>query len=119
MAIGNGIVEYPTTGTTSDPVQAVAGPDGNLWVTEYAAKEVIAISPTGTIAKTVHRVAVPVWDRRRGQRPALVHRERDHSLIGTVSSAWPRDVDGVSAPGRGADPQGIAIGPDGNVWFTE
>ena len=49
----NGITEYPTTATTSQPTQAIAGADGNLWVTEYAAKELVAFTATGAVAKTI------------------------------------------------------------------
>ena len=56
---GPGIMEYPASSASSQPVSAVAGSDGNLWVTEYAAKEVVAFSATGAIVKTVPVSGMP------------------------------------------------------------
>ena len=44
FAVSNGIVEYATTSSSSNPISAVLGADGNLWVTEYAAGELVAFS---------------------------------------------------------------------------
>ena len=52
-------MEYPASSASSQPVSAVAGGDGNLWVTEYAAKEVVAFSATGAIVKTIPVAGMP------------------------------------------------------------
>ena len=53
LSTGPGIVEYSTNSSVTEPIGAVAGTDGNLWVTEYAAKSLVAFSPTGNVVKTV------------------------------------------------------------------
>ena len=68
--LASGIVEYPASSPTSQPVSAVAGADGNLWVTEYTAKEVVAFSPTGADRQD----GAGLGDALRHRRGARRHR---------------------------------------------
>jgi len=116
LSTGPGIIEYPTTSSLSQPIQAVAGGDGNLWVTEYSAKLLAAFTPSGAVAKTI---AVPnnpygitstpdgtLWFTQNGTTPSI----GKVATSGTGLTQYPLPA--------GTNPQGITVGPNGNVWFV-
>ncbi len=80
LTTGPGIVEYATTSKVSEPIGAVLGADGNLWVTEYAAKELAAFNSAGSLVKTIARSGQPVQHHLGLQRHTLVHRKRHDTL---------------------------------------
>src|SRR5262249_218501 len=47
------ITEYPTPTPNSFPAGIAAGPDGNLWFTEYGANQIGVISPPPVVLKSV------------------------------------------------------------------
>ena len=115
---GSGINEFPATSSVSQPVSAATGVDGNVWVTEYAAKEVVAFSPTGAIVKTVPVSGMPygitaaadgtLWVSENGTTPYIAHLSTAGG--GSVLAQYPLPA--------GTNPEGITAGPDGNVWFV-
>ncbi len=115
--VTNGIVEYATTSTGSNPVGAVQGGDGNLWVTEYAADELIAYSPSGVIVKSVPLPGNPygiaadasgnLWVTLDGSSPAV----DEVSTGGTVLAQY--------ALSSAALPQGITVAPNGTIWAAQ
>ena len=100
----------------TEPISAVAGSDGNLWVTEYAAKSLAAISPTGNVVKTVALGGNPygitsapggkLWFTENGTTPYIA----SISTSGTGLTQYPLPA--------GTNPEGVTVGPDGNIWFV-
>lgn len=115
--VTNGIVEYASTSTGSNPVGAVQGGDGNLWVTEYAADELVAYGSSGTIAKSVPLPGNPygiaadasgnLWVTLDGSSPAV----DEVSTGGTVLAQY--------ALSSAALPQGITVAPNGTIWAAQ
>jgi RHS repeat-associated protein len=113
----NGIVEYATTSPSSNPIGAVEGSDGNLWVTESGANELVALTPHGTVARMIPVSGSPyaitsdasgnLWATLDGANPAVV----EYSTSGTQLASYPLT--------SGADPQGISVGPGNSIWFAE
>ena len=116
-SITNGIVEYATTSAGSAPIGAVAGADGNLWVAESAADELVAFMPNGVVAKTIPVAGSPyavtsdangnLWATLDGPTPALV----EYSTGGDQRASYLLTA--------GADPQGITVGPGNSIWFAQ
>ena len=66
-----------------------AGPDGNVWFTEAAADKIGRITPAGVVTE---------FSSGLTDGPAL---------------------DPIDGKPFAAEPSSIAVGPDGNLWFTE
>ncbi len=109
------MTEYPIPAASSLPYAITAGPDGNLWFTEHAAKNVARITPSGAI--TEFSVAAGL--------PTGITLGPDGNLwfaggteIGRVTPTG--GITGFPVPlshlSSGATY--IASGPDGNMWFT-
>ena len=118
LSTTNGIVEYATTAPTSQPTNAAQGADGNLWVTEYSASELVAFTSKGAVAKTIPVSGNPyaitsdangnLWATLDGANPAVV----EYSTGGALLHNYPLT--------SGALPQGISVGSDGNtIWFAQ
>ena len=87
------ITEYAIPTAKSGPRGITTGPDGALWFTEGEARKIGRISPDGG---EISEIAVPVSpDELRPQSYGLL----------------PSDPAGYL--------QGIVLGPDGNLWFTD
>ena len=72
------INNFPTPTAHSGPYEITAGPDGNLWFTEFASDQIGMINPT------THAIAEfpiptagsePYRDHGRARRQSLVHRD--------------------------------------------
>jgi len=107
-----------TTGAHPDGI--AAGPDGNLWFTEYSADRIGRITPGGTVTEFSTGISA-------GSNPDGIAAGSDGNLwfteysadrIGRITTGGTvtEFAGGISA---GSFPEGIAAGPDGNVWFTE
>ncbi len=95
-----------------------AGPDGNLWFTEYIATRIGQITTGGAIAEfpipTDHCGPVGI---AAGPDGNVWFTETTADQIGRITPAG--DVTEFPTPTRGSSPVGITAGPDGNIWFTE
>ncbi len=114
---------------SSYPDAIVAGPDGNLWFTEYSGR-IGRITPAGTV--TEFSTGIPAEEDPDaiavGPDGNLWFTEGGHYSVslkkyfgGAVGRITPTGVitqfsTGISPEAR---PDGIAQGPDGNMWFTE
>jgi streptogramin lyase len=118
----DGIVEYQLPGgpvTGGVPVAAhgiAAGPDGNMWFTEFTGDKIGRITPAGDIVE----FAVPTAD----SHPKGIAAGPDGNLWFTESYA--RKIGRITPAGDIAEfplagvsqPSEISAGPDGNLWFT-
>ena len=118
FAVSNGIVEYATDSSSSNPISDVLGADGNLWVTEYGTSELVAFTPSGSIKEPP--VSIP-------GNPYGIAADSSGDLWVTVDGSEPA-VDEFSTAGAllkqygltsGALPQGITVAPNGAIWFAE
>lgn len=112
------ITEYPLPSAAAQPRGIAAGPDGNLWFTEYGANRIGRISPGGVIAefelpgdfRGLHDIAA-------GPDGNLWFTEHEANRIGRISPAGV--IAEFDVPTPGSHPGGISAGPDGNLWFTQ
>jgi streptogramin lyase len=105
----------PTTGSNVDSI--TAGPDGNLWFTDYANELIGSISPTGTI----HEYASPtpynsLNDITAGPDGALWFTQQN-GVIGRMTPAGA--ISKFIVPIPDSQPDGIVAGPGKTIWYTE
>src|SRR5207302_1962565 len=102
----------------------VAGPDGNLWLTEPGASGALGQVAKLTTSGDFTEYGLP----SRGSFPLSIVAGPDGSIWFTEPGAQANNVarmttDGVSVdypiPTADSVPHGIASGPDGNLWFAE
>lgn len=117
-----GTVTEFSTGITASalPYGIAAGPDGNLWFTEYVGNRIGRITPTGTITEYA---ALPTGSAfptgiAAGADGNLWFTESAGTRIGriTPTGTVTEFSAGITAF---STPLGIAAGADGNLWFTE
>ena len=107
--------EFPSGSATSG---IAAGPDGNLWFTEFNGNTIGQITPAGEIT----RYPVPTGGGNpdgiaAGPDGNLWFAEYGGDKIGRITSAG--QITEYPVPTANSDPSGIVTGPDGNLWFTE
>ncbi len=100
-----------------------AGPDGNLWFTDFGASKVGMINPTNDL---INEFATPTANAG----PRGITAGPDGNLwfteftLGSVSkigmiNPTTHVITEFATPTANAGPFGITAGPDGNLWFTE
>jgi photosystem II stability/assembly factor-like uncharacterized protein/streptogramin lyase len=111
-----------STPTASQGLYGItAGPDGNLWFTEYVSYQIGQIgriTPSGTVTE----FAIPSRYSRplgitAGPDGNLWFTESGTSQIGRITPAGV--ITEFPTPTSGGYPKAIVAGPDGNLWFTE
>jgi serine/threonine protein kinase len=112
------IAEFPVPTAQSDPAEITAGPNGNLWFTEYGGNKIGRISPSGTIIEFPVPTAGsgPGWITA-GPDGNLWFTELFSNKIGRISPGG--TIAEFPVPTANSVPNGITAGPDGNLWFTE
>ena len=128
-------VAYPSAWSTSRFGESmVAGPDGNMWFTEYttastpaSANHVGKLTPAGAITEypLTHADNGPsaivvgpdgnIWFTEVGNRSSGTQ-PFDDGAIGRVTSSGA--VTEFKLPQSGMYPAGLTKGPDNNLWFT-
>ncbi len=116
------ITEFTPLIANSGPTGIVAGPDGNLWFTEYYGDRVGRITVGGTVTdwstgSGISNDSAPMGIAA-GPDGNLWFAEYGPSRIGRITPAATATefTTGISAASL---PRGIAAGPDGNLWFVE
>jgi sugar lactone lactonase YvrE len=104
----------------AQPDGITAGPDGNLWFTEFLGNRIGRITPAGVVTEFnagISPNAAPL-SITAGPDGNLWFTEQTGNQIGRITPAGvvTEFSAGISA---GAYPFAITAGPDGNVWFTE
>jgi streptogramin lyase len=116
-ASGSMTTEYPVPTASAEPLLIVAGPDGNLWFTEYSAGKIGLITPAGVITEFVTGVTKEVPGIAVGPDGNLWFTEAGADRIGRITVTG--TVTEFPLPMTGSFPDEITRGPDGNLWFTE
>src|SRR5579885_3133497 len=119
------ITEFAVPIANSDPEGIVAGPDGNLWFTEYQSSKIGRITPSGTITE----FALPNANSQprgiaTGPDGNLWFTEYGSNQIGRITPSGTITQFALPNPCFNssfciAGPWGIIAGPDGNLWFTD
>jgi streptogramin lyase len=125
LATGAGatsITEFNPLIATSGPTGIAAGPDGNLWFTEYYGNRVGRITVAGvatdwSTGSGISSDSAPMGIAA-GVDGNLWFAEYLHSRIGRITPAATA-TEFSSGISPASLPRGIAAGPDGNLWFTE
>ena len=105
----------PTLG--ANPSGITAGPDGNLWFTEFGTNQIGRITTLGIITEFG-----PV-----SGSPDRIAAGPDGNLWFTEPFPFDRRIGRITTAGvitefqlaDGSQPRGIVAGPDGNLWFTD
>jgi virginiamycin B lyase len=120
-ARGQCVTEFATSPGTS-PIQITAGPDGNVWFTEFAPDNVarILVSDPNTITE----FDVSTEDLRpdgitAGPDGNLWFVEILGNAVGRIEPFAPNTITEFPIPTANSKPQDIVAGPDGNLWFTQ
>jgi streptogramin lyase len=117
-ARGQTITEFTVPTAASSPHYIVAGPDGNLWFTEYIGNRIGQISTAGAVREfLVPTLQSGPWGITVGPDGDLWFTEQLAGKIGRITTAGAIAEFTISTFDSG--PRGIAVGPDGNLWFTE
>jgi streptogramin lyase len=112
------MAEYRVPTPNSQPVSIVAGPDGNLWLTEFRGNQIARLTTGGAFTE----FPIPT-----------ANSQPDDMDVGPDGNLWFAEVlgnrigritpDGVISeflvPTPNSRPTVVAAGPDGNLWFTE
>jgi streptogramin lyase len=112
------ITEFPLAVSGSDPIGIISGPVGKLWFTELDNNKIAAISTqTGKIREftipTLH--SHPAFLAQSADGRAIWFTENTSGKIGVFNSRGFQEF----TLAAGANPEGIVLGPDGNMWFTD
>src|SRR6516162_11457125 len=103
----------------SGPADITAGPDGNLWFTEFDSGSLARILPFAPNTITEFNIS------HADIRPAGIASGPDGNVwfveitgnrVGRIS---PASITEFPLPTASSAPQDIVAGPDGNLWFTE
>ncbi len=109
------ITEFPVPAA---PWLIAAGPDGNLWFTEFGANKIGKITPAGVVTE----YGIPTANSQpfgitAGPDGNLWFTELNANRIGKITPGGV--VTEYVIPTPNSQPFAITAGPDGNVWFTE
>ena len=108
------ITEFPVLTANAQPGGITAGPDGNLWFTEFFVGKIGRITTAGTV--TEFPAAGNPQVIVTGSDGNLWFTETSISKIGRMTTAGGFTDFPVLTPGGLI---GIAAGSDGNLWFVE
>ena len=101
----------------SQPSGITAGPDGNLWFTEYGGHKIGRITIAGVITEYPARSGSFLYQITAGPDGNLWFTDIYLNRIGRITPSGSLLESQAKQPDR--YPWGITSGPDGNIWFTE
>lgn len=112
------IDEFPIPTAGSTPAYITAGPDGNLWFTEYMSHKIGRITPAGVFTEyPISATSNPI-DITTGPDGYLWYLDDTDGNVGKMSPAGAL-LGEYPIPTDFSGPNMIILGPDGNLWFTE
>jgi streptogramin lyase len=115
------MTEFPLPQPNSNPAYITAGPDGNLWFTEFQnlnVGRIGRITPEGRLTE----YTLPTPNSAAGFISAgpdgnLWFTEYQSNCIGRITPEG--EITEYTLPSPNSYPGPIVTGPDGNLWFTE
>jgi virginiamycin B lyase len=121
------ITEFAIPTPGSGPRALAAGPDGNIWFSEYRASKIGRITPAGVVTEfQLPRPNSGPGDITTGADGNLWFIELAGGVDGQntdgnrVGRITPRgDVTEFQIPSLGGSPTNVAVGPDRNIWYTK
>lgn len=120
ITTGGVITEFPIPTSGAHPSGIVTGSDGALWFSEYGGvgySGIGRITTGGSITEfPIVAGSRPVWITA-GPDGALWFGESGGVAVGRMTTAGVRTDFTVPSPSASA--VGIAVGADGNLWFTD
>jgi streptogramin lyase len=125
-----GVVTEFSLGGNVMPFGIARGPDGNLWFTEKLGQRIGRITPSGTVTEFSAGLTTPadLSSIVAGPDGNLWFTEGQSNRIGRItptgvitefSSGITNGVNQFTGLPNFPEPDGIAAGPNGNLWFTE
>jgi streptogramin lyase len=112
---GSPIDEFPLPTANAGPGAITTGPDGNLWFTENNASNIGRISTDGSIIREFP-ISAPASSISQGPDGRVFFIEPVPNRIGYMR---PDGTGFGEISFQDYAPTSIALGPDGNLWFTE
>ena len=118
------ITRFRLPTAASGPEGLVLGPDGDIWVAEYTARQLAQIVPSATAAGTSEGMteypagAQPLWLSDAGDGALWFTDNTDHELVRFDISSHATTVFS-SAQGVTGDATADAEDSSGDLWFTE
>jgi streptogramin lyase len=111
------ITEYSLP-SGSGPTGVTAGPDGNLWFTDFSTNKVGKITTSGTITEYSLPEKSEPYSITPGpaKENAVWFTDANTNKIGKITTSG--TITEYSLPSE-SRPKGITAGPDGNLWFAE
>lgn len=106
---------YPIPTANANPWGITQGSDGNMWFTEYNASKVGRITPAGVITEYASPVQTPL-QVVPGSDARLWTGDFQGNTIAATSTAGAFQIYSL---GSNVELNGMAAGPDGNVWFLD
>ena len=121
------MTEFPIPTPDSGPRAVAAGPDGNVWFSEFNAGKIGRITPSGQITEfELPRPNSGPGDITTGADGNLWFlllngrmdgRQVDGNRVGRMTPQG--NVTEFAIPSQTGSPINIAVGPDRNIWFTK
>lgn len=113
--------QYPIPTKSSSPADIALGADGNLWFTEFAKGKIGQLDRRGTISEnvtpTVNSGPLGIASGS-GPNLNLWFTEYNVAKIAQITTSGPPYLE-YTLPNSAARPYAIALGSDGNMWFTD
>ena len=133
-SVSAGPTATATTGanifTGDGPLFLVTGPDGNVWFTNFAGDSVNSYDPATQellfyglpVGDNPTRITVgpdgEIWFAETGPTEGDPN-DVGPTAIAEITTDGLGSLNAYALPVADSDPTGVALGPDGNVWFTE
>ena len=112
------VVEYSVPTVNSQPVSIVAGPDGNLWFTEFRGNKIARMTTAGAVTEfPIPTANSQPDDMDVGPDGNLWFAEVLGNRIGRITTGGV--ITEFLVPTPNSRPTVVVAGPDGNLWFTE
>jgi virginiamycin B lyase len=113
------VAQFQLPTAHSRPIGVAAGPDGNVWFTEYGGNKVGRVTPAGEITE----FALPTpgsgpADITTGPDQNLWFTQWDGNRLGRITPDG-SITDSPAVSETFSTPNRIAVGPDEALWFTE
>lgn len=108
------VSQYAIPTANSNPWGITQGPDGNMWFTEYTSGKVARITPAGVITEFAAPISTPLNITVGGDGRLWTNDFQGNGIAAfNTNGTWQAFTVNTGSPSL----NGMAGGPDGNVWF--